>query len=111
MGVPSIFLAITLLTSGKAEGALFTISLFLAWIGATLAIGVGSLIHGSFEYVLPTVFPVRPVRTSNAPPSGYEDTYQGFPFKRIEGGKIEILTSEGPKTYSDWDAFIKAVGQ
>lgn len=53
LGVPSIGLTIQLLVSGKAEGALFSISLFLAWIGATLAIGVGNLIFGGFEIRLP----------------------------------------------------------
>jgi hypothetical protein len=47
IGLPSIFQAINLIISGRAEGALFMIALFLAWIGATLAVATASLIHGS----------------------------------------------------------------
>jgi hypothetical protein len=64
LGVPSFFTIVALLINQKAEGALFTISLFLAWIGATIAIGVGSMIHGSSELAFPAVVPVHAVSSN-----------------------------------------------
>jgi hypothetical protein len=43
-------------------------------------------------------------------PPGYEGRYEGFPYKQVDGGKIEILTNEGPKTYKNWKAFTDAIG-
>ena len=43
-------------------------------------------------------------------PDGFDDHYQGYPFKLIGGGRIEAITPDGPKTYTSWAAFKKAIG-
>jgi hypothetical protein len=55
-GLPSLVQAMILLTTSRAEGALFMIALFLAWIGATLAVIAGTLVHGSAEVSFPAAF-------------------------------------------------------
>jgi len=108
LGMPSIFQAGQLLLSGKAEGALFMIALFLAWIGATIAVGVAALIHGRTDIELDAA---SAANISNEPlPEGYQDRYNGFPFKLLAGGGVEALTGDGPRTYTSWAAFKKAIG-
>lgn len=68
----------------KAEGGLFTISLFLVWIGSTLAVGVGSLLHGKSDLDLPSIFKIEVHQPSDIPPK-YNHEYKGFRFRR-EGG-------------------------
>jgi hypothetical protein len=82
LGVPSILEAAQLLTTGKAEGALFMIALFLAWIGATLAVGVASLVHGQSSFALPIVFPVRLLKDA-FPRKGISITIRDFPSSRL----------------------------
>ena len=68
LGVPSILTAAHLITTGKAEGALYTICLFLAWIGSTLAVGVGSLLHGKSDLDLPSIFKIEVHKPGEIPP-------------------------------------------
>ncbi|HWV51327.1 hypothetical protein [Pseudorhodoplanes sp.] len=110
LGVPSVFLASVLLTTGKAEGALFSISLFLAWIGCTLAIGVGSLLHGRSQLHLPTVFKVDVYRPDDIPEE-YDQEYMGYRFRMLPKGAVEVFTADGPTKYRKWEDFTRAVGR
>jgi Uncharacterised protein family UPF0547 len=40
-------------------------------------------------------------------PEGYQGSYKGFPY-RIEGGRVEVLTKAGPRTYATWQEFTKS---
>jgi hypothetical protein len=108
IGIPSLLQAVNLVITGKAEGALFMIALFLAWIGATLAVGVATLVHGKMGMELPAVFHVRAAEHPKAP-EGYQDSHEGVPFRLLDDGKVEALAASGPKVFSSWAAFTKAV--
>ena len=44
-------------------------------------------------------------------PAGYEDTYKGYPFKRLDGGQVEVLiTGKGTRVFKSWKEFSAAVG-
>ena len=58
-GLPSILLVASLVFSGKAEAALVMIPFLLAWIGATLAVGVAGLMNGHADVDLPNVCPIH----------------------------------------------------
>jgi|SRR5262245_28256533 len=109
LGLPSLFQAVNLIVTGRAEGALFMIALFLAWIGATLAVATGSLIHGCATFLLPTTFGVFASPNPVTIPAGYEDTVQGFPYKRMRWGRVRALTAEGPVKFKSWEAFMDMV--
>jgi hypothetical protein len=48
-------------------------------------------------------------RTSEVP-AGYEDIYKGYPFRRLDGGKVEVLTGNGPRVFRNWTEFNAVVG-
>jgi hypothetical protein len=107
LGIPSLLQALNLVITGKAEGALFMIALFLAWIGATLAVGVAALVHGKMGMELPAIFRVRVAAEAGGLPDGYQDFYRGFPFRVLDDGRVEVLTVRGQKTYGNWAEFVK----
>ena len=44
------------------------------------------------------------------PPDGYEDVYQGYPYRRLAGGSIEVLVGNGTRVFKSWKEFNAAVG-
>ena len=113
LGLPSIFLALQLTFTGRAEGALYTICLFLAWIGATLAVGVSTIIHGSTEFSLPRTFGVYQATTEAAltqTPEGYEDIFNGYAFRR-DGNKVQTLGPDRKeREFRSWADFVRFIG-
>jgi hypothetical protein len=109
-GAPSLVLAAAMILSGKAEGALFSIALFLVWIGATLAVGVATLIHGESAAYLPLVFKVELPTPAVDLPDGFDQEFQGYPFRQAKNGTVEVLTAQGVKTYRTWKAFMQDIG-
>jgi hypothetical protein len=81
----------------------------LGWIGATLAVGVGALIHGRLRMDLPAVFRVQ-VADGSEPgiaPDGYQDFCGDFAFKMLEDGRVQVLTERGAKIFRDWPSFLQ----
>jgi hypothetical protein len=84
----------------------------IAWIGATLAVGVAALVHGKIVIELPAVFSVRAsdgTEPGLAPPAGYQDLYAGYAFKVLDDGRVQVRTEHGgPKIFANWATFVKA---
>jgi hypothetical protein len=111
LGLPSLAQTAHLLATGKAEGALFMIALYLAWIGATIAVATACLIHS--DLVMPILqaqlmeAPSRP--TTEQMKEGYTEQLNGYAFQRLKGGRIRCLTAEGPMDFAGWEEFKTAV--
>lgn len=99
-----------MMLTGKAEGALFSISLFLVWIGATLSVAVATIIHGKSTFPLPRVFPVEVVKERVEIPLDFDQEFQGYPYKMLAGGKLAVYTDQGLQTYPSWKDFMRSIG-
>jgi hypothetical protein len=96
--------------TGSAFGATIgTAMIFFFWAAGALITGLFALLtRGRKTYVEETIH--SPLDRMQSIPEGYENQYRGYPFKQIGGGRIEVLTAEGPKIYQSWAAFNQAVG-
>ena len=90
------------------DGVINVIAFFLAWIGATLAVGVASVIHARSALSLPSVSPSKCIGQIEAP-AEYTREFQGVPFRMLEKGKVESFTVDGPRVHRNWEAFVRDV--
>jgi hypothetical protein len=75
----------------------------LYWIGGMLLFGLGGVLTtSSYDFKRPEMAP-------KAAPPDYKNDYQGFPYRQLSDGRIEILTANGPRTYASLAALDEAV--
>lgn len=105
LGIPAVGLALNLIITRQAEGALYSICFFLAWIGGSLTWGFATLIHKSEKLELPGVFGVR--LDDGKHENGFDGNYRGYPYREMSDGTIEVETANGLVSYRNWRELTK----
>ena len=97
VGVPSAFIGLDILISGKATGVINAIGLLLAWIGGTLVWGFAVLMSQSIDEV-------QQDQQFEA-----QGLYKGTPYRARTGGQIEAMSPGGRVTFRGMEDFIAAI--